>query len=46
MIITACNRTKEKWQITHLCGLLEVEFTNQERSISITFFGFSIGRSG
>jgi hypothetical protein len=44
MVITAGNHTEQKWQIMHLCGLLEVEFTNQE--ISITFLKFSIGCSG
>jgi hypothetical protein len=37
MVIITCNCTKEKRQITHLCGLPKIEFTNQERSISITF---------
>jgi len=46
MVITICNRTEEKWQITHLCELPEGGFTNQERSISITFFGFNTGHSG
>jgi hypothetical protein len=39
MFIIVGDLTKEKWQITHLCGSLEVEFTGQEKSISITFFG-------
>jgi hypothetical protein len=43
--IIAYNCTEEKWQIMHLCGLLKIEFTNQEKSISITFFGFGIGYS-
>jgi hypothetical protein len=29
-----------------LCGLSKIEFINQERSISITLFGFNIGYSG
>jgi hypothetical protein len=37
MVITACSCIEEKQQITHLCGLLKIESTNQKKSISITF---------
>ncbi len=46
MVIAIGYCTKEKWKIAHLGGLPKIEFTNQERSISITFFRFSIGHNG
>jgi hypothetical protein len=32
---------KKKWQIAYMCGLLKIKCPNQERSIFITFLGFS-----
>jgi hypothetical protein len=35
------NYAKEKWKIAYMCGLSKIKCPNQERSISITFLGFS-----